>query len=95
MKAVEWWQEEYDVVGTLLDLGASDDVVDEEGNTALMLASALVAELLCVEGADVNLKTSRGTAFDLATEEKRQILLQYGAIPTPSSDPSSAAIKKQ
>jgi len=91
MKAVEWWQEEYDVVGTLLDLGASDDVVDEEGNTALMLASALVAELLCVEGADVNLKTSRGTALDLATGEKRQILLQYGAIPTPSSGPSSAA----
>lgn len=51
--------------------------MDEEGNTALMLASAEVAELLCARGADVNLKTSRGTDFDLATEEKRQIVLQY------------------
>ena len=93
MKAVEWYQDKHGVVSTLLDLGASDDVVDEEGNTALMLASAEVAELLCTRGADVNLRTSRGTAFDLATDEKRLILLQYGALPTPPSGQCPAASK--
>lgn len=82
MKAVEWYQDKHGVVSTLLDLGASDDVVNEEGNTALMLASVELTELLCARGADVNLRTSRGTAFDLATDEKRKILLQYGALPT-------------
>ena len=93
MKAVEWYQNKHGVVSTLLDQGASDGVVDEEGNTALMLASVEVTELLCARGADVNLKTSRGTAFDLATEDKRQILLQYVAIPIHSSSQSPAATK--
>jgi len=93
MKAVEWYQDKYGVVSTLLDLGASIDVVDEEGNTALMLASVELTELLCVRGADVNLKSSRGTAFDLAANDKRRVLPCHGAIPVPSSGQTSAATK--
>jgi ankyrin repeat protein len=86
MKAVEWHQNSHNVVGTLLDVGASIDVVDQEGNSALMRASVATAELLCVRGADVNLTTSRGTAFSLADNDKRQVLLRHGAIPTPFPD---------
>jgi ankyrin repeat protein len=88
MKAVEWHQDKHNVVGTLLDLDASIDVVDQEGNSALMRASVATAELLCARGADVNLATSRGTAFGLADDDKRKVLLRYGAIPTPVPDAS-------
>jgi ankyrin repeat protein len=87
-KAVEWHQDSHNVVGTLLDLGASIDVVDQEGNSALMRTSVAAAELLCACGADVNLATSRGTAFGLADNDKRKALLRYGAIPTPVPDAS-------
>lgn len=92
-KAVEWYQDKHGVVSTLLALGASIDVVDEEGNPALMLASAELTELLCVRGADVNLKSSRGTAFDLATDDKRQVLLRHGERPTPSFGQTSVATR--
>jgi ankyrin repeat protein len=88
MKAVEWYQDSHNVVGTLLDLGASIDVVDQEGNSALMRASVATAQLLRARGADVNLATSRGTAFSLAENDKRQVLLRHGAIPTPMLDVS-------
>ena len=89
-KAVEWYQASHGVVGTLLGLGASIDVVDDEGNTPLILASIEVTELLCAGGADVNLRSSRGTAFDLAADDKRQVLLRFGAIPAPSPSQLSA-----
>jgi ankyrin repeat protein len=82
MKAVEWHQDSHNVVGTLLDLGASIDIVDQEGNSALLRASVATAELLCARGADVNLVTSHGTAYDIADDDKRQVLLRHGAIPT-------------
>lgn len=82
MKAVEWYQDRHGVVRTLLDLGASIDIADEEGNTALTLASVETTELLCARGADVNFRSSRGTAFDLATDDKRQVLLHHGALST-------------
>jgi ankyrin repeat protein len=93
MKAVEWYQDKHGVVSALLDLGASIDVVDEEGNTVLMLASVELTERLCVRGADVNLKSSRGTAFDLAADDKRQVLLRHGAIPVPSSGQAPATTR--
>jgi ankyrin repeat protein len=93
MKAVEWYQDRHGVVSTLLDLGASIDVADDEGSTALILASVETAELLCVRGADVNLRSSRGTALDLASDDKEQVLLRHGALPTPSSGQSVAASK--
>lgn len=94
MKAIEWYQDSHNVVRTLLDLGASVNIMDNEGNTALMLASVETTELLCVRGADVNFASSRGTAFDLAADDKRQVLLRHGALPTPGDDQSSAVAKK-
>jgi ankyrin repeat protein len=88
MKAVEWHQDSHNIVRTLLDLGASIDVVEQEGNCALMLASVDTAELLCARRADIHLATSRGTAFSLAENDKRQVLLRHGAIPTPMLDVS-------
>jgi ankyrin repeat protein len=84
----------------LIDMGASVNLVDAKGETALMHAvrhsptetRGQCVRLLCHHGADVNAKNSSGrTALDLAREktgsdhgEVQSILLRYGAARTTS-----------
>lgn len=100
--ALIFYIQKYNVVKTLLELGANPNSIDSNGNTALSLVltetnkpNFRIAELLISNGADINEMYGRGsekkmTVLNSAISKKQEnviyFMLEQGADPTIRDD---------